>query len=134
MLLTHTAVKNAKPQAKTYRLKDGSGLFLQIDPKGGKYWRLRYFHTGKEKMLALGTYPEVSLLDARDKSLAARKLVLHQQTNDGYRRLSLILASAVVNCQEILALSLFRCVVHAIISRSKVWRSGMRRFRHCLDR
>src|SRR5262249_30709991 len=71
----HTQVKNAKPEIKPYRLKDGKGLFLQVEPKGGKYWRLRYQFAGKEKMLALGTYPEVSLMDARDKCMEARKLV-----------------------------------------------------------
>lgn len=75
MPLTHTAVANAKPREKVYRLSDGEGLFLQISPQGGKYWRLRYFFNGKENMLALGTYPEVSLADAREKRLAARKLV-----------------------------------------------------------
>jgi len=75
MLLSDIKAKKAAPKDKPYRLKDGDGLFLQVEPNGGKYWRLRYFFMGKEKMLALGTYPEVSLLDARDKRLAARKLL-----------------------------------------------------------
>jgi integrase len=75
MLLSDPAVRNAKPRAKIYRLKDGDGLFLQVEPNDGKYWRLRYFFAGKEKMLALGKYPEISLSDARDKRLAARKLI-----------------------------------------------------------
>lgn len=75
MLLTETMVRNAKPKEKPYRLKDGDGLFLQIDPKGGKYWRFRYFFMDKEKMLALGTYPEVSLAEVRAKRLEARKQV-----------------------------------------------------------
>ncbi len=75
MLLTNLDVRNAKPKDKIYRLKDGAGLFLQVEPNGGQYWRLRYFFAGKERMLALGRYPEVSLSDARDKRLAARKLV-----------------------------------------------------------
>jgi integrase len=75
MLLTDRAVRNAKPKTKVYRLKDGDGLFLQVEPSGSKYWRLRYFFLGKEKMLALGKYPEISLSDARDRRLAARKLL-----------------------------------------------------------
>lgn len=75
MLLTDIKIQKAKPQDKPYRLKDGEGLFLLIHPNGGKYWRFRYFFAGKEKVLALGTYPEVSLLDARDKRLVARKQV-----------------------------------------------------------
>ncbi len=75
MHLSDKAVRNAKPAVKTYRLKDGDGLYLQVDPRGSKYWRLRYFHLGKEKMLALGTYPEVSLAEARGKRLDARKLL-----------------------------------------------------------
>lgn len=67
MFLSDPAVRNAKPKAKVYRLKDGSGLFLQVEPNGGKYWRLRYFFLGKEKMLALGKYPEISLVDGEQQ-------------------------------------------------------------------
>ncbi len=75
MFLSDASVRNAKPKAKSHRLRDGDGLFLQIEPTGAKYWRLRYFFGGKEKMLAIGTYPEISLSDARDRRLAARKLL-----------------------------------------------------------
>jgi integrase len=75
MPITETAVKNAKPKAKPYKLTDGDGLYLLIKPNGGKYWRFKYLYVGKEKLLALGTYPEISLNDARDKRLAARKLL-----------------------------------------------------------
>src|SRR5271155_2971540 len=75
MPLTNIAIRNAKPKEKVYRLKDGEGLFLQVEPNGGQYWRFRYFFAGKEKMLALGTYPEISLDDAREKRRNARKLV-----------------------------------------------------------
>ncbi|MFO0388377.1 MAG: tyrosine-type recombinase/integrase [Alphaproteobacteria bacterium] len=75
MPLTDTAVKNAKAKTKPYKLTDGDGLYLLIKPNGGKYWRFKYLYVGKEKLLALGTYPEISLNDARDKRLAARKLL-----------------------------------------------------------
>jgi len=75
MMLTHAAVKNAKPKPKPYKLTDGDGLYLLVKPNGSKYWRFKYLYQGKEKLLALGTFPEVSLDEARDKRLAARKLV-----------------------------------------------------------
>ena len=73
MLLTDAKVRNAKPEAKRYRLGDGNSLFLQVEPKGGKYWRFMYRYGGKQKTLALGTYPEVSLVDARELVYEARK-------------------------------------------------------------
>jgi len=75
MPLTDIAVRNAKPGPKPYKVRDERGLFLEIRPNGGKWWRLRYFFGGKEKMLSLGVYPDVSLKDARDRRDAARKLV-----------------------------------------------------------
>jgi integrase len=85
MLLNEAKVKNSKPKAKMYRLSDGDGLYLQITPMGGKYWRLRYFYSGKEKMLALGTYPEVTLGEARDKRHKARK-ALAEGTDPGAKK------------------------------------------------
>ena len=58
--LTATAVKQAKPKAKPYKLSDGGGLYLHVMPKG-KYWRYKYRFAGKEKLLALGVYPDVTL-------------------------------------------------------------------------
>ncbi|MCG7928336.1 MAG: tyrosine-type recombinase/integrase [Candidatus Thiodiazotropha taylori] len=72
MALTDTAVRNAKPKEKAYKLFDGGGLFLMINPKGSRYWRLKYRFQGKEKLLALGVYPDVSLKTARDRRDAAR--------------------------------------------------------------
>ncbi len=69
MALTAVAVKNAKPRDKTYKLYDGRGLYLEITPKGGKRWRLKYRRpgTGKESRISLGVYPAVSLKAARSK-------------------------------------------------------------------
>ena len=75
MPLSDTAVRNAKLKDKPYKLTDGEGLYLLVKPNGGKYWRFKYLYVGKEKLLALGTYPEISLGEARDKRQAARKLV-----------------------------------------------------------
>jgi integrase len=71
--LSDATVRNSKPQTKPYKMSDGEGLFLLIMPSGSKYWRLRYFFAGKEKLLALGVYPEITLADARERRAQARK-------------------------------------------------------------
>ena len=75
MPISDTALRNAKPQAKPYKLYDADGLFIIVTPAGGKWWRLKYRIGGKEKLLSLGTYPETGLKDARGKRDEARKLV-----------------------------------------------------------
>ena len=74
--LNETQVRNAKPKEKPYKLSDGRGLTLLVNPDGSKWWRLRYILDGKEKMLSVGTYPDVSLSGAREKALELRKLVV----------------------------------------------------------
>ena len=78
MALTDTSIRNAKPAQKPYMLYDSGGLFIQITPNGGKWWRFKYRFEGKEKLLSLGTYPEVSLLKARERRDAARKLLAEE--------------------------------------------------------
>lgn len=73
MSLTDLALRNAKPKATAYKLYDGGGLFLWIQPNGGKWWRYAYRFGGKRKLLALGTYPETTLAEAREKHAIARK-------------------------------------------------------------
>ncbi len=75
MPLTNTAIKAAKPQAKSYKLYDTKGLFLLVEPGGGLLWRLKYRFDGKEKKLAIGPYPEIGLKEARDKRDEARSLL-----------------------------------------------------------
>jgi integrase len=75
MTLTDVTIRKAKPSDKTQRLFDGSGMYLELSPSGGKWWRLKYRFGGKEKRLSLGTYPDTSLADAREKRDAARKLL-----------------------------------------------------------
>ena len=74
-MLTDTAIRNAKPKDKPYRLSDALGLYIEIAASGGKLWRLKYRFGGKEKRLALGVYGDVSLQDARKQREAARKLL-----------------------------------------------------------
>ena len=75
MPLTDTAVRNAKPETKPRKLADEKGLFLLVHSNGSKYWRLKYRFGGREKLLALGVYPDVSLADARQRRDDARKLL-----------------------------------------------------------
>ena len=75
MALSNTAIINAKATLKAYKLYDIDGLFLQVTPNGGKWWRLKYRFGGKEKLLSLGTYPEISLSQARQRRDDARKLL-----------------------------------------------------------
>jgi hypothetical protein len=73
MPLTDTAVRSAKPQAKSVKLFDGGGLYLEVSPTGGKWWRWKYRYNGKENRLSFGIYPDVSLKSAREKRDAARQ-------------------------------------------------------------
>ena len=75
MTLTDVAIRKAKATDKTQRLFDGGGMYLELSPAGGKWWRLKYRFGGKEKRLSLGTYPDTGLADAREKRDAARKLL-----------------------------------------------------------
>lgn len=75
MPLSDTAIRSAKPSDKPVRMFDGGGLYLEISPSGGKLWRMKYRFGGKEKRLSFGTYPEVSLREARERREEARKLL-----------------------------------------------------------
>jgi integrase len=73
--LTDPRVKSAKRKKSQYKLSDGDGMYLLVKPNGGKYWRLKYRFAGKEKVLALGVYADVTLAGARKKRKAARELL-----------------------------------------------------------
>ncbi|MEE9910232.1 MAG: integrase arm-type DNA-binding domain-containing protein [Deltaproteobacteria bacterium] len=73
--LSDMKVRTAKPKNKPYKLSDNDGLYLLVTEKGGKWWRFKYRFEGKEKLLSLGTYPEISLADARQRRDEARKQV-----------------------------------------------------------
>lgn len=83
MPLSDTAIRKAKPgihpkhgpTAKPYKLADSGGLYVEVAPAGGKWWRYKYRIGGKEKRLSLGTYPDIGLAEARAKHAEARKLV-----------------------------------------------------------
>lgn len=73
MPLTDTAVRRAKAKQKPYKMFDAGGLFLLVNPSGGKRWRFKYRFAGKEKLLSLGVYPEVPLKEARNRRDQERK-------------------------------------------------------------
>lgn len=73
--LTEMAIKKAKSEAKDYKMADGGGLYLLVKITGSKFWRLKYRIDGKEKLLAFGVYPDVTLSEARDRREQARKLL-----------------------------------------------------------
>ncbi len=73
MALTDIKVKTAKPKEKPYKLADGGGMYLLINTNGSKYWRMKYRFAGKEKMLSIGVYPDVTLADARENAAKPEK-------------------------------------------------------------
>lgn len=75
MALTDVKVRSAKPMDKPYKLTDGEGMHLLVHPNGSKYWRLQYRFDGKQKMLALGVYPEISVSEARQRRDEAKRQV-----------------------------------------------------------
>ena len=75
MALTDVAIRNAKPGVKAIKLADGGGMFLLVTPAGGKLWRLKFRVDGREKLLAIGAYPEIGLGEARRRREEARELI-----------------------------------------------------------
>ncbi len=75
MALSDLAVKNAAPRERPYKLADGGGLHVLVQPNGNKYWRWKYRHAGKEKLLSFGRYPIITLADARGRRDEAKKLL-----------------------------------------------------------
>lgn len=77
MALTDTAIRNAKPKDKPYKVADSQGLYLLVNPRGSKLWRVKYRMNGVERKLALGSYPEITLAEARSARDAARRQLAH---------------------------------------------------------
>lgn len=75
MSLTNFSVVNAKSKSVSYKLFDEKDLYLLVTPSGGKLWRFKYHYQGKEKLLALGKHPNISLIDVRERRDEARKLL-----------------------------------------------------------
>lgn len=90
MALTEMAIRNAKPTDKLVKLSDGHGLQLHIHPNGSKLWRLAYRFDGKQKTLSLGSYPEITLARARERSQEARRSMAEGVDPGEARRLARI--------------------------------------------
>ncbi len=73
MPLTDVKVRTAKPLYEPYKLADGGGLYLLVNPNGSRYWRMKYRVLGREKLLSIGVYPDVPLAMARQKRDEARR-------------------------------------------------------------
>lgn len=76
MALSDLRIRSAAPREKPYKLTDGGGLYLFVQPGGSKLWRMKYRFMGKEKLLSIGRYPEIGLARARKEQLAARELLV----------------------------------------------------------
>ena len=104
MPLTNIQCKEASPKEKDYKLSDGKGLYLLVTKRSSKYWRLKFRFAGKEKVLALGVYPEVTLKEARNKTYLARKQLeegIDPAATKRAKKLSLLQAAA--NSFEVIA-------------------------------
>lgn len=86
MKLTDISCRSAKPKEKPYKKSDGGGLYLYVKPDGAKYWRLKYYYLGKEKLMALGIYPLISLQEAREKRDTAKRLLDKGQDPNSVKR------------------------------------------------
>ena len=86
MALSAVKVREFKPDTRPYKKHDAGGLFMLVTPKGGRWWRFKYRHNGKAKLLSLGVYPDVSLAAAREKRDEARKLLAAGKDPSAERR------------------------------------------------
>jgi integrase len=94
MPITDLAIRNAKPGDRAYKISDAGGLHLLINPNGSKLWRLAYRFAGKQKLLAFGRYPDVTLSEARDKREAAKRTLRDGRDPSVQAKLDKIAASA----------------------------------------
>ena len=114
MALTNVTVSNAKPKDKTYRLYDEKGMYLEVTPRGGKLWRLKYRYGGKEKRFSIGIYPDISLKLARESRDKARALLAMGTDPSAHKRAAKAELSQPKDTFEALALEW-----HA--GKSRIW-------------
>lgn len=108
MPLTATAVKNAKAKEKDYKLSDEKGMFLLVKRNGSKYWRLKYRLAGKEKLLALGVFPDIQLARARQLRDDARTLLANGgDPNEAKKAQKIAKGEAAANSFKVIALEWF---------------------------
>ncbi len=115
MPLSNATIRKTKPSDKPLRLFDAGGLYLEVAPSGGKWWRFKYRFDGKEKRLSLGTYPDVALTTARKRRDHARQL-LADGTNPGEVR------KADARARQLATLNNFKAVALAWLDhRTDAW-------------
>lgn len=85
-MLTHTKIINLKPKEKPYKVFDSEGLHLMVKPTGRKLWYLKYYYLNKEKKLALGPFPEISLNRARELRFEAKKLLVEGKDPSAHKQ------------------------------------------------
>ena len=93
MALTDTAIRNAKPKDKPYKVADAGGIYLLVNPRGSKLWRVKYRLHGAERKLSLGAYPEITLAEARAARDAARRQLTQAVDPNAAKRQARIEAS-----------------------------------------
>ncbi len=103
MLLSDARIRRTKPSDKLLKLFDGNGLFLLVTPQGGRGWRFKYRFDGKEKLLSMGTYPEISLAVARQRREEARRQVAQGVDPGAVRKAKKQAANADVETFEVIA-------------------------------
>ena len=111
-MLTDAALRNAKPGPKLRKLSDGGGLQLWIHPRGYRLWRFAYRFNGKQKVLALGSYPDVSLAEARKGRDAAKELLRNGKDPSVERRLGRV-------TKRVAAANTFRAVADELLVRKR---------------
>lgn len=123
MPLTDTAAKNARPKDKPYKLADAGGMYLEVSPSGGKWWRLKYRIGGKEKRISLGVYPDVSLSDARKARDAAKQMIKNGIDPGAHRKAEKAEVLAVKVAEEVAAIervqNTFEAVAREWFSKSQ---------------
>ena len=115
--LTELSIKQAKPKEKQYKLTDGEGMYLRVYPNGSKYWQLQYWFDGKQKILSLGVWPNISLKEARDKRFLAKKIIKEGIDPNDEKKERLEVQSFEREKEKIRKISTFQKVAHEWFSR-----------------
>ena len=118
--LTKLSIKQAKPKGKQYKLTDGQGMYLRVYPNGSKYWQLQYWFEGKQKILSLGVWPDVSLTEARDERFEAKKKIKVRIDPNDKRKDSLEAQKIYFEKEKERETTTFRIIAEEWLSRQSV--------------